>query len=337
MPYRTVIIGAGSMGRRQIATVNNAEGFDLCGISDLLPAALDLARQAGAPQDCCFTDTELMLDKLQPECAIVSTTADSHFTLAKLAVEKGVRLLLVEKPLCTSIKQAVDLQKLCREAGVRLAVNHSVRFDRYYQQAIALARGKGMGPITGMTLVGGNMGIAMNVSHMLEFFRLLTGNPVRYVRCWMQDDPTPNPRGAKFHDGAGLVMAKNESGQRFYADVSPDQGHGMRIIISTRFAQLDFDVFIRKAIVSKRKTDQLNNPLTRYSSPFEVYEYELEASPDTWVRSLEALGTGIDYPDGEVGERIVRSLVALWISHESDNAVVDVNGSLPEERKFAWA
>ncbi len=337
MPFRTVIIGAGAMGRRHIATVNNAEGFEFCGISDLLPASLDLARQAGAPQDCCFNDTTLMLDRLQPDCAIVSTTADSHFQLARLAVEKGVRLLLVEKPFCISIKQAVELRELCRKTGVRLAVNHSVRFDNHYQHAIALARGERLGPVTSMTLVGGNMGIAMNVSHMLELFRLLTGEPVRHVRCWLQDDPTPNPRGAKFNDGAGRVMAENESGQRFYADVSPDQGHGMRIIISTRFAQLDFDVFIRKAVLNIRKPDQLNNPLTRYSSPFDEKEIELEAPQGTWVKSLEALGAGVNYPDGEVGERIVRTLVACWVSHENGHNPVDVDGYLPEDREFAWA
>jgi predicted dehydrogenase len=325
------------MGRRHIATVRDAAGFILSGISDLSDKALALARDAGAPVHACFLDTATMLEKVRPECAIISTTADSHFALAKLAVEKGVRLLLVEKPFCTSITQAKKLRELCRKADVRLAVNHGMRFDRHYQQAITVAREEGMGPVTSMTLVGGNLGIAMGGSHMLELFRLLTGKPVRTVRCWLQDDPTPNPRGARFHDGAGRIMAENDNEQRFFADVSPDQGHGMRIIITTRFAQLDFDVFTRKATLSKRRPDQLDNPLTRYGSPHDVSEFELEAPSDTWVRTLEALGTGVNYPDGDMGERIVRTLVAFWVSHERGNAPVDVEGALPEDREFAWA
>lgn len=337
MALRTVIVGAGFMGRRHIAVVREADGFELCGISDLSDKALALAQEAGAPGDACFTDTTAMLDTLHPDCAIISTTADSHFSLAKLAVEKGVRQLLVEKPFCTSIKQAVELRELCRKADVRLAVNHGMRFDRHYQHAITVVKGEDMGPVTSMTLIGGNLGIAMGVSHMLELFRLLSGKPVRTVRCWLQKDPTPNPRGARFHDGAGRVMAENEDGQRFYADVSPDQGHGMRIVMTTRFAQLDFDVFTRKAVLNKRKSDQLDNPLTRYSSPFDVKEFELDAPSDTWVRTLEALGTGENYPGGDVGERIVRTLVAFWVSHENGHCAVDVEGPLPEDREFAWA
>lgn len=337
MALRSVIIGAGFMGRRHIASVKNAESYELCGISDLNPEALALAVKEGIDERFCFTNTEQMLEEIKPDFALISTTAPSHYPLAKLAVEKGVKLLLVEKPFCVSIQQAVALRELCAKAGVRLAVNHGIRFDRHYMHAREIALREELGPITSVTLVGGNMGLAMNISHQLELFRLMTGQPISTVRAWLMDDPCPNPRGIQFHDGAGRVMAENAAGQRFYADVSPDQYHGLHMLITTRYAQIDIDFFTRKTIINRRREDQLANPSSRYGSPFVCEECELTAPFDTHVRTLEALAAGENYPDGEMGERIVRTLVAMWVSHENDHAPVNVDGPLPEDRVFSWA
>lgn len=337
MGMRSVIIGAGFMGRRHIDTVKNAEGYDLCGISDLRQDALDLAANAGAQPEICFTDTVKMLDEVKPEFALISTTATSHFDLAKLAVEKGVKSLLVEKPFCVSIRQAKELRKLCEAAGVQLAVNHGMRFDRHYLNLLKLAKRDDLGPLTSITYVGGNVGIAMNISHQLELFRMLAGSPINAVQAWLQDDATPNPRGAQFHDGAGRIMGANANGQRFYADVSPDQWHGIQMIIGFRYAQMHVDLLTRRIYINRRREDQLNNPSFRYSSPFDVEELALEAPYDTHVRMLEAMRKGEGYPGGDIGEDIVRILAAIWHSAENGSRKVSVDGQLPEDREFSWA
>lgn len=337
MAIRSVIIGAGFMGRRHIDTIKNAEGYEFCGISDLRQDALDLAANAGASPETCFNDTVKMLDEIKPQFALISTTATSHFDLAKLAVEKGVKSLLVEKPFCVSIRQARELRNLCENNGVQLAVNHGMRFDRHYMNLLTLAKREDLGPLTSVTYVGGNVGIAMNISHQLELFRILTGSPLETVQAWLVEDATPNPRGAQFHDGAGRIMGTNANGQRFFADVSPDQWHGIQMILGFRYGQMHVDLLTRRVYINRRREDQLQNPSFRYSSPFEVEELRLETPYDTHVRMLEAMRKGEGYPGGEIGEDIVRILAAIWHSSENGGRQVSVHDQLPDDREFAWA
>lgn len=337
MAIRSVIIGAGFMGRRHIANLRKACGYEFCGISDLREDALDIARKEGVASTACFVDTAKMLDAVRPDFALIATTATSHFDLASLAVEKGVKSLLVEKPFCVSISQAKRLCALCAAAGVRLAVNHGMRFDRHYGQLLRLARNERLGQLASVSYIAGNVGIAMNLSHQLELFRLLTGQPLSRLWAWLDEDVPENPRGAQFHDGAGRVVGWNENGQRFYADVSADQWHGIQMILAFRYGQLHLDLLTRRVYMNTRKEDQLANPPHRYSSPFDCEELTLEAPVDTHVRMLEALAEGKDYPGGDVGLEIVRALAAIWHSNENGNCLVNVADPLPEDREFAWA
>lgn len=73
--------------------------------------------------------------------------------------------------------------------------------------------------------------------------------------------------------------------------------------------------------------------------PFDIEEHTIP-KPDplaTAVKVLDALDEGEGFPDGTVGERVVRTLVAAYASNENGHVSVDINGNLPEERTFPWA
>ncbi len=336
---KTVVIGCGAMGIRHIKAVSDTENCQFCGVSDLREESLYKAQAQGINPSLCFTDTQKMLETIKPECAVIATTAPGHIPLALLALEYGVRYLLVEKPFSCSIAQAEELRKVAERKGAKIAVNHGMRFDSHYSRVKELVCSEGMGPIASVIVSGGNMGVAMNASHQFELFRVLTGHAPTVVTAWFSDSPVPNPRGAEFKDSAGQLRLENSQGQRLYIEIGPDQGHGVNMIIQCRFGHLIIDYLAGIAVLTKRKPDQLDFPTTRYGLPFTREEFELP-KPDataTATKVLNALVAGGNYPDAEVGERIIRTLVAAHVSHENGHCAVDINGALPKERVFAWA
>ena len=336
---KTVVIGCGAMGVRHIKAISDAKECCFCGVSDLREEALCKAQVQGLDSTFCFTDARKMLETVKPECAVIATTAPGHAPLATMALECGVRYLLVEKPFCTSIAQAVALRKLAEQNEAKIAVNHGMRFDSHYSQVDKLAHSEGLGPIASVLVSGGNMGVAMNASHQFELFRVLTGHAPKTVTAWFAKSPLSNPRGAEFEDAAGQLRLENSQGQRLYIEIGPDQGHGVHMIIHCKFGHLVIDYLAGIAVLSKRNPDQLGLPTTRYGLPFmrETFDLPKADAVATATKVLSALVTGSDYPDAEVGERVVRTLVAAHISNENGHLPVDIDGNLPIDRVFPWA
>lgn len=336
---KTVIIGAGAMGRRHIQAVRQARDFRLAAICDTRTEALQKCGEECGHQVQSYSDSERMLKEIRPDCAIISTTATSHFPLAMKAIESGVPLLLIEKPLCVSLEQIEQLREAAAKKNIRIAVNHNSRFVASYMKLKELASEPGLGELRSFCLAGGNMGVAMNASHQFELFHFLTGNFLDYVWAWFQPDPWPNPRGAEFQDAAGQLRLENRLGQRQYIEIGPDLGHGIQITLCFEKGQIISDIPGRKAFLSMRRPEDTGLPTTRYAMPAVTIECDLPAGNVVEASSamLLALSNGGNYLGLEGGERIIRTLVAAYVSNENNHAQVDINGDLPQERKFMWA
>lgn len=337
--FKTIVIGCGAMGLRHIQAVSRVKDAVLCGVCDLSEGALLKAREQGVPKELCFTDVRRMLETVRPDCAVIATTAPSHAPLSLLALEYGVRYLLVEKPFCTSLAQVEKLSASVKAHEAKLAVNHGMRFDSHYSRVRELLNDTGLGPVGSIVVAGGNMGVAMNASHQFELFRVLTGDFPRMVTAWFANTSIPNPRGAEFIDAAGQLRLVNGKGQRLYIEIGPDQGHGLNMIIQCKYGHVVIDYLAGEAILTKRKSDQRDWPTTRYGLPC-TREAIVLPKPDataTAAKVLAALLSGADYPDATVGEQVIRTLVAAHVSNENEHRAVDINCDLPKDRIFPWA
>lgn len=78
---------------------------------------------------------------------IIATPSETHYELAKKAIDFGFRRLLVEKPVCHSLQLARKLAKLCAETGTDLRVNHERRYHPLYIQVRNWIREQTYGPV----------------------------------------------------------------------------------------------------------------------------------------------------------------------------------------------
>lgn len=336
---RTVVIGAGRMGRRHIQVVKDL-GLDLAGVCDPSPESLALAeKEQGVASALHFADASLMLAATSPEIVVVASTAPTHCEYTCAAAEAGAQVVLCEKPMGVSLTECDLMIETCRAHGTRLAINHQMRFMEQYTAAKQITDSAAFGGLSSVTVVAGNFGMSMNGTHYFEMFRYMTGEFPVEVQAWFSPDPLSNPRGPQFSDRAGSLRLTTASGKRFYMEIGPDQGHGMHVTYAGPYGRLDVDELAGKMAWVVREEQYRELPTTRYGMPY--IEAERKIAPADAVTPtrhvLEAVIKGQDWPTGEDGRRAVAVLVAAYQSNENGHAPVRIDDKLDRSRIFPWA
>lgn len=336
---KTVVLGTGRMGRRHIQVVREL-GLNLVGIYDQSPDSLALTeKEQGVPSSIHFTSLEKLLGETRPECVIVSTTAPSHCEFTCRAAASGARFILCEKPMAVSLEECDRMLEACRQQGTHLAINHQMRFMEQYTEPKRMIELPEFGGLSSITVVAGNFGMAMNGLHYLEMFRFMTGESPAEVAAWFSKNAVPNPRGPQFADAAGSLRAVTRSGKRFYMEIGDDMGHGMLVVYAGPFGRIEVDELagiMRKAV---REEQHRSLPSTRYGMPWRESTTKItladSIAPSRAV--LQALLSKSNYPTGAESRLAVAGLVAAYVSNETGHSPVNVDGKLPQNRRFPWA
>jgi predicted dehydrogenase len=337
---KAAIVGLGRMGLRHLQILKDLE-LEVVGAFDVQDAVREKARtDFGLTPATLFTDARAMFERAKPELAVIATTAPSHPELVCLAAQNGVKAILCEKPMATSLADCDRMIDVCAKAGTRLAINHQMRFMEQYTAAKAIVQDESFGGLSSVTVTAGNFGIAMNGSHYFEMFRYMTDEMPVTVSAWFSPETVPNPRGPQFEDRAGAVRVTTAKGRRFYMDASIDQGHGMYVTYAGPFGRLDVDELAGRAHLVVRKPEHRAQPTTRYGMPWDERSITI-ASADAVAPTravLSALLAGKNYPDGADGRMAVEVLAAAYASNEQGGRTIELaNANLPRDRSFPWA
>ena len=334
---RVAVLGTGRMGMRHLRVVREL-GWEIVGILDLKEAALrEAGKEFGIPGSRQYQDPGRLMFESNPECVIVASTAPGHGPLTCLAAEGGARYILCEKPMATSLSECDRMIAICQRHGVRLAINHQMRFMEQYLVARRIIESKEFGSWASIAVVAGNMGLAMNGTHYFELLRWLSGESPTEVAAWFFPTGMSNPRGPQFNDSAGSVRVTTPSGKRLYMEIGADQGHGIRVVYAGRAGILVADELSGQMRLGVRSAEYRDLPTGRYGMPSQ--DSSLEVAPADAMaptRSvLEALVAERNYPTGEDGRVAVATLVAAYVSDENGHIPVSTEG-LPREREFQY-
>lgn len=334
------VVGLGRMGVRHLQAVKNL-GMEVCGVVDISEQALAAARDNyGAAASVCFKDAFEMLESQAPEALVISTTAPYHADVVIAAAERGVRYVLCEKPMTTSLALADAMIAACRRAGTVLAVNHQMRFMAQYTRVKELIGSDELGPLSSILVAGSNFGLAMNASHYFEMFRYMTDASVSSVQAWFEADQLANPRGAQFEDRSGRLLALSDGGPSMYIDFSASSGYGLQVVYICKYGQIVVDELSGDMRVAARQAEFRDLPTTRYGMPANVRQLTIEPA-DTVVPTMEvwqSMLAGRPFPDGEAGKHALACLVAAHVSNEAGGVPVRLDDStLPGGREFKWA
>lgn len=118
--------GCGQAGMNHLKALCGTPGAEIAAVCDMRrEAAEKAARKFGIPH--VYTDAEMLFKNENIDAIANVTSTGGHYPLTIMAAKHGKHVFL-EKPMSTSSKQAEEMVKACRKAGVILAVTYTYRF-----------------------------------------------------------------------------------------------------------------------------------------------------------------------------------------------------------------
>ncbi|MHA7820014.1 MAG: Gfo/Idh/MocA family protein [Erythrobacter sp.] len=227
------IIGCGMMGREHMANLALVDGAELVAIADpdagSREAAETHARALGQSVEL-FDDNKTMLGEVSPDAVIIASPNFTHFNVVRPVMDAGCAVLL-EKPMCTSIDEALALRDKVRSYENLFWVGLEYRYMPPVTRFIERVHSGEAGDIKMLAIREHRFPFLMKVGDWNRFNRNTGGTLVEkcchffdLMRHILQDEPV-----RVFASGAQDVNHLDES----YGGEVPD-------IIDNAFVLVDF-------------------------------------------------------------------------------------------------
>lgn len=124
---KVACLGAGYFSRFHYHAWRRIKEVELVGAADL---AIDRAASTGLP---AFANLATMLQAVTPDVLDIITQPPTHLKAIRDALDAGVKTLICQKPLCTSVEEVRTAIELAELAGARLIVHENFRFQPWYR------------------------------------------------------------------------------------------------------------------------------------------------------------------------------------------------------------
>jgi predicted dehydrogenase len=118
---KLALVGYGVMGKNHYRNMKKFADVDLVGVCDPV-------LESGDIEEPVFRDIGSLLDRLQPDAAILAVPTAMHRDMAVRCIQKGVSVL-IEKPVAATVEQGDEIREAASAAGVRAGVGHVERFN----------------------------------------------------------------------------------------------------------------------------------------------------------------------------------------------------------------
>ena len=187
-PIRVVIVGlVHDHARGFIGPLSKNTNVQLVGISEPDTAlAAHYETEFHLDHKLFYTDMDKMLDQLHPDAVLVYTDIADHRKVIEDAAKRGINSM-VEKPLATTMADAIAIRAAAREHHVQVLVNYETTWYSSNAEAIREADADKLGPIRRVVVHDGHEG-PKEIGVSPTFLSWLT-------------DPEKNGAGAMFDFG----------------------------------------------------------------------------------------------------------------------------------------
>lgn len=219
-------IGAGFIMADCQLVAYRAAGFNPWGISARRPEQAQAVAARHAIPHVYANYEELLRDK-DIEVVDIAVPPDVQLAVVREVVHHAdhVRGVLAQKPLGTSYAEAVEIVRLCEDAGIVLAVNQNMRYDQSIRALKSLLVSGELGQPVVATIDmraiphwmpwqarQGWVTLRIMSIHHLDSFRFLFGDPVR-VFASVRTDPRTERKFAH-RDGIAMYILEYADGLR---------------------------------------------------------------------------------------------------------------------------
>jgi len=320
----TGVIGVGSMGKNHARVLS--EISNLVGVADPdKKAGKSISKKTGAR---CF-DNYKDLVKEDVDAVCVAAPTDMHFGISKDIISKGIHVL-VEKPMCLTLKDSEKLVQLAKDAGLTLAVGHIERHNPVvafakkaleagaYGDAIALSARR----VSSFPERIKDVGVIMDLGiHDVDVMRYLLGSEVESVFTQGR-----RRKHKVFEDHANILL-DFDNGTTGFVEINwltPMKVRKLSLTCSKNFVELDY---VKQSLVISSSALMEYDPFNLYQVPLEYdirrvsikkeepLKNELNDFLDSITKKREPLVSGED------GLKTMRVIMAAAESSKSKKRV----------------
>ena len=142
------VIGVGVMGVNHARVYNEMKGVDLLGVSDKNEARVEAV--AGIYGTKAYANYKELLDD-EPDAVSISVPTSMHKVVALDAIDRGIRGILIEKPIADTLENADKIISAAEDAGVKLVIGHIERFNPAVSKLKEIVENKILGDVVSIS------------------------------------------------------------------------------------------------------------------------------------------------------------------------------------------
>lgn len=332
---RIALVGLGYWGSRLLRNL-----VSICGVDNVhaVDSRMDALSEvfSNFPGLQCSLNLEDALEDELIKGVVIATPAKTHYEVAKKVLEAG-RHVLVEKPLASTIDDAVDLACLADALDLTLMVGHTFLFSPRVEEVDRLLKSGAVGRIHYVTSQRLNLGLFRSDANVIWdlgphdlsiVMHLLNEVPERVQTAARSVLGTDIPDVAFMHlwFPSGIIATINVSW------MAPLKARSMVVVGEKAMVQFDdtnaeepvklFD----KGVISVEDNDYATNQLTYRNgstiAPHVTPEEPLFRQVREFVERIR--GAGGTTSDGWFGAEVVRVLQALDESRKAGGLPISV-------------
>jgi predicted dehydrogenase len=151
------VIGAGYWGPNLIRNFSLVPGVSVTGVADAKPERRSFIGLR-YPSVKLFESAQEMIAWDQTDAVVIATPVNTHFPLAKAALEAGKHVML-EKPMCASVAECDQLIELAEKKGLTLMVDHTFLYTGAVNKICDIVKKGEIGDVLYFDSVRVNLGL----------------------------------------------------------------------------------------------------------------------------------------------------------------------------------
>lgn len=144
MTLTVAVIGLGYFSQFHLDAWNRSPAAHIVGVCDGDQARTEAqALEFDVPG---YTDPETLLAHTDPQVIDIVAPPHAHADLIRSCLKPG-RLIICQKPFCTSVDEAQDIIDLADQHGTRIVIHENFRFQPWYREIQGFLGSGRMGPV----------------------------------------------------------------------------------------------------------------------------------------------------------------------------------------------
>lgn len=179
--YKVGIIGCGGISRMHANWYQSEPKTELTAAADIKEEQLKKYSDEYVVENL-YTDYIEMLETEELDIVSVCTWPPLHAEVTIESARRGVKGILCEKPMAENMGQADAMIEACEQNGVKLAIDHQLRFSGAYVTAKKLIEDGAIGELFRIYAVCGGGDLKDNATHTVDLMKFIHNDkPIEWV------------------------------------------------------------------------------------------------------------------------------------------------------------